>query len=119
MEQTRRSEPCSYFIVNDNKETITLEHILPEEPEGNWPQFTKEEVDAYSRRIGNLALLDKPNNSASRSAPFSAKKAIYGSVPYDFTSQLAVVTDWTKDSIVKRQAQMADVALKTWPMKTH
>ena len=52
---------------------MTLEHVLPEEPEGNWPQFTEEEHAAYWRRIGNLCLLPKGVNNDHRSADQKSK----------------------------------------------
>jgi Protein of unknown function (DUF1524) len=38
-------------------------HILPEKPEGNWPQFNEDQIRLYFKRIGNLVLLRASENS--------------------------------------------------------
>jgi hypothetical protein len=52
-----KGEATPWFIPNDDKQVINLEHILPQAPEQNWPDFSEEETKIYARRIGNLALL--------------------------------------------------------------
>jgi Protein of unknown function (DUF1524) len=63
MELAAKSEPEPWHIPNDDKSAINLEHVLPERPEGNWPQFTDEQVKLYYKRIGNLCLMRASDNS--------------------------------------------------------
>jgi hypothetical protein len=39
MEQVAQSEPDPWYIPNADRDAMTLEHILPEEPGANWPLF--------------------------------------------------------------------------------
>jgi hypothetical protein len=117
LEMALKDQPDPLFIPNADKETISLEHILPEKPQDNWKQFNQDEVDTYSRRIGNLALLVKKSNSDLRSADFETKKKVYAqSGGYDLTTQIVKLDEWTVEKIVERQKILAKLALKAWPI---
>ncbi len=116
LEMALNDEPEPWFIPNDEKEIITLEHILPEEPENYWPQFSQDDADAYYRRLGNLALLKAKSNSDLKSMDFKTKISVYKESSYKLTSQIATVSDWTKEEIIKRQQELAKYALKAWPI---
>lgn len=115
LERIVRREPTPWFNINDDKEVINLEHVLPENPDGNWPQFTRQEADSYWRRLGNMALHSKKINSDLRSAPFKEKKPTFDRCPYKLTSQIFDVEDWTPRVIDERQGKMAEFALRAWP----
>ncbi len=108
-------DPC--FIPNDDQQVINLEHVLPEKPGENWPLFTPEMAAAFYKRLGNVALLQAKANCDLRSSSFVEKRVVYAESPYELTSQIAAIKDWTSQSIAQRQAQMAELAVKTWPMK--
>lgn len=116
LEMVMKGESEPWFIPNDDKETITLEHILPEKPETNWPTFTPAEVDAYYRRLGNLTLLKAKSNSDLKSIDFATKKKVYKQSGYMLTSKISAVSEWTKEEIIKRQKDLAEYALKAWPI---
>ncbi|MGA2678332.1 MAG: DUF262 domain-containing HNH endonuclease family protein [Sedimentisphaerales bacterium] len=116
MESVAQSKSEPWYVPNSDKELMTLEHVLPEEPGNNWPQFTEEEVEAYCKRIGNLCLLPKKPNNDLRSANQKEKFAVYKGCPYTLTSQIANVPKWTKDTIIQRQKTLADLAMKAWPL---
>jgi hypothetical protein len=107
-------DPC--FIPNDDRETINLEHILPQKSMSNWPTFSDSEAKADWKRIGNMALLQAKKNSDLRSAPFTEKQAIFRDSPYELTSQLAKVDTWTHERIVERQNILGEYAVKAWPL---
>jgi hypothetical protein len=106
----------AYYVVNDDQAVINLEHILPESPEGNWPEFPPEVAAAYYKRIGNLVLMQAKQNSDLHSSSFDEKKKVYLSTPYVFTKQLGTLKTWNAELISKRQATMAAQAVKTWPI---
>jgi hypothetical protein len=114
LERVVKKEPTPWYNVNDDKEVINLEHILPESKGENWPQFSDQEAENYWKRLGNMALHSKKINSDLRSAPFSEKRPTYKECPYKLTSQIATAEDWTVGMINKRQTQMADFAVKAW-----
>jgi hypothetical protein len=116
LERVVQKAPYPWFVPNEDRDTMTLEHILPEEPKGNWPQFTEAEHAAYWRRIGNLCLLPKGVNSDLRSADEKTKFAVYKGTPYELTRQISDAPHWTKETISERQKGLAKWALKAWPL---
>ena len=116
LEMAAKGEATPWFIPNDDSQVINLEHILPEEPGNNWPEFEDETVGIYSRRIGNLALLLAKSNSDLRSCDFKTKKAVYKDSPYELTRMIAKFPSWTKKEITERQKRLADLALTAWPL---
>ena len=104
-----------YFVPLDDKETINLEHVLPKNPEENWDQFTEEEVEIYSKRLGNLALLKSKSNDALKNKKFEEKKKEYENCPYYLTTMISKYPQWTTKEIESRQETMANYALKAWP----
>jgi len=115
LEMTAKAEPEPWFIPQDDRSVINLEHVLPEKPEDNWPQISEEDVAQFAKRLGNLILLRASDNSQLRSAGFAEKRQIYARSPYVLTSQIAELDDWTVNAIVERQKRLAELALKTWP----
>jgi hypothetical protein len=116
LEMAAKGEAEPWHIPNDDRSVINLEHVLPQKPEGNWPQFTNEEAAFYYRRLGNLALLRSSENSDLKSANFATKRPIYANCPYVLTKQIAEAADWTKVAISDRQKSLAQYALKAWPI---
>jgi hypothetical protein len=116
LEMKAKAERYPFYLPNDDAQIITLEHVLPRNPEGNWPQFSREEAEAFHRRLGNLALLHAKGNSDLKSLPFTEKKAIYADAQYMLTRQIATLNDWTPETISARQREMARLALQTWPL---
>jgi len=116
LEMAAKGEKTPWFIPNDDPQVINLEHILPEEPGKNWPEFDEEIVSVYTRRIGNLALLLAKSNSDLRSSDFKTKKAVYKDSAYELTRMVARVSTWTKKEIAERQNTLANLALKAWPL---
>jgi hypothetical protein len=116
LEQVVQKATYPWFVLNQDRDAMTLEHVLPECPEGNWPQFNEEEHAAHWRRIGNLCLLPKSLNNDLRSAGDKKKFAIYMDAPYELTRQIASVPSWTKEIISERQKGLAKLALKAWPI---
>ena len=116
LEMAANEEPFPCYIPNDDQQVINLEHVLPQKPEGNWPQFTPEEADSYYRRIGNLALIQAKTNSDLRSASFEEKRKVFSQSPFKLTFQIANSNEWTTKEIAARQSNLADLAVKTWPL---
>lgn len=116
LEMAAKDEGEPWLIPNDDRQAINLEHILPQKPEGNWPDFEEEQVRMYRRRIGNLALLRASANSDLKSASFEEKKAVYAESPYVLTQQVSDVDAWTPTQISERQKVLAECALKAWAL---
>jgi hypothetical protein len=116
LEMVAKKEATPWFIPNDDKQVINLEHVLPEHPEGNWPQFDEEAVQINAKRIGNLALMLAKSNSDLKSANFDTKKTVYMASPYELTRQIAGLTEWDEAAIANRQKVLAGLAVQAWPI---
>lgn len=116
LEMAAKNEANPWFIPNDDKQTINLEHVLPDKPGKNWKQFDEETARVYLKRIGNLALMLAKSNSDLGSLAFKAKKAVYKDSPYELTRQISTVDDWTPEKISERQKGLAQLALRAWPL---
>ncbi len=116
LESVIQKQKDPHLIVPSDKEEITLEHVLPEKPANNWPQFTQEEHDSYWKRIGNMVLLRYKPNSDLKSKQFHDKVPVYKDCSYAFTQQVTTVPDWTMERIRERQVGLAKYALKAWPI---
>lgn len=116
LEMAAKNEATPWFVPNDDKQTINLEHVLPERFDGRWGRFDEDEARAYVKRIGNLALLLAKSNSDLRSADFKTKRAVYKTSPYELTRQISTVSEWNEDRIVERQKGLAELALRAWPL---
>jgi len=66
LEMKAKNEPQPELVPNEEEEDINLEHVLPGEPEQNWPEIDPELEAAYYNRIGNMVLLQAKKNSARR-----------------------------------------------------
>lgn len=117
LEMTAKNEAEPWFVPDDDRQIITLEHVLPKKPEGNWSQFTEEEAQQLTNRLGNQVLLRRRDNSELRSQAFIDKRVVYEASPYSLTSQVGQATDWTADAIRDRQKTLAGLAAATWPVR--
>lgn len=116
LEMAAKGEATPWFIPNDDRQTINLEHVLPEEPKKNWPEFDEETAKIYVRKLGNLALLLAKSNSDLGSGDFKSKLTVYKESPYVLTRQISDAKSWGPTQIRERQKGLADLALKAWPL---
>lgn len=93
----------------------TLEHVLPENPEANWPGFTDEQANEFVYRLGNLTIMEPKANRNLGNADFTAKKTIYALGPLQITQRIAAENaDWTPGRVAERQRWMARQATSVW-----
>jgi Protein of unknown function DUF262/Protein of unknown function (DUF1524) len=118
LELASSNEKEPWYVPNDDQAAITLEHVLPKTMRpGKWPRFDQEDARRYLKRLGNLCLLNRQENSIVDNDSFDAKKAVFkDKCPYVLTRQIADYDEWSPDSIEKRQANMADLATRAWPV---
>ena len=98
-------------------ETITVEHVLPQQPrEGSdwvrWFLDAKERI-RWVHRLGNLALLTRKKNSAASNYDFSTKKSAYfsrgGVSPFVLTTQVLNHGEWTPKVVADRQSELLGI----------
>ncbi|MBD2538318.1 DUF262 domain-containing protein [Coleofasciculus sp. FACHB-SPT36] len=109
-----------------NFPTITVEHILPQNPahDSLWVKsFTSlEEREKYVHRLGNLALLSCYKNSEAQNYDFDVKKQKYfttkkGVSPFALTTQVLMEQEWTPEVIEARQKKLIGVLQKVWRLE--
>ena len=105
------------FIPIDNTDIVNLEHVLPQNPSNIWNHISEEDRALYYRSIGNLALLTSPINTEAGNDGFDFKKQFYNQSEYILTQKIASYQTWNKESISNRQVELANLAVKTWPLK--
>lgn len=115
LEDGYKGESDPWWTPVDDPDVVNLEHVLPRNPMGNWPQFgTDEEAGAYKTRLGNQALILADDNSHSQSDPFEDKKPSFSKSTYHFTQMIGTQDSWTPVEVDERQVQMAATAVGVW-----
>ncbi len=106
-------------IVDSDPNIVDLEHILPKKPkEGEWTNFSNEEVEEFKNRLGNLTVMSKKKNSDLKSESFEKKVEVYKTSDIQITKDIAEkYSEWSLENIIKRQEFLADIAVKTWNLK--
>ena len=101
--------------IIDDPNRVHVEHILPKKINDEWINFNDDEHETYLWRLGNLTLLGQENNNRAKNKGFDKKKEIYKKSEIKMTRDLVSIDDWTTFTIVKRQEDFAEIALKIWP----
>jgi hypothetical protein len=113
MKDDGESEP--QYVPNDSGE-VNLEHILPQSPSAEW-KVDADMLRANFQRLGNLVLLQASENTLVGNSKFDDKKAVLSKSAFSLTREVAQCAKWDAEEINKRQAQLADLAVATWPLK--
>jgi hypothetical protein len=100
---------------------VNLEHIIPDaasERAIHWPELTAEEGESLANRLGNLTLLPYKKNSNLNGLDFPAKKAVYASCEGIYITKAIAdkYNTWGEKEVNQRQADLAKVAVKVWPL---
>lgn len=102
---------------------ITIEHVLPQSPpEGSewlgwWPDEETRKRDVH--RLGNLALLNRRQNSSAKNYEFEKKKKSYfatkdGGSPFMLTTQVLGENSWTPEIFERRQKALLKKLKDAW-----
>ena len=105
--------------------TITVEHVLPRNPERNSQWLIDfpddEERTEWTDRLANLVLLSRTTNSSALNHDFDRKKKVYfqkgGVVTFALTSQVLNETEWTPDVLKRRQKMLIDALKREWRLE--
>ena len=79
--------------------------------------MTPEEQKANLNRLGNQVLLSATVNSKLGNASFEIKKSALNAAEFSLTREAATFNSWGVAEIAKRQDRLAELAVKTWPLK--
>lgn len=117
LEEQERGGSDPELVPNANTEVINLEHVLPQNASHAWSHIPTDEQVLLLKRLGNLALMKTKVNIKAGNDGFAFKKTFYAQSEYKLTSRLNQEKQWDRHSIERRQAYMANLAVKTWPAK--
>lgn len=124
--QSRNNRIVRYILCNLERQagggdhdrdsaTFTVEHILPQNADGGWDQFSEIETDANIYRLGNMTLLETSLNRDIGNAAFETKLVAFADSMFETTKKIAVDNDdWTPQRVNARQNAMAKVAISIW-----
>jgi Protein of unknown function (DUF1524)/Protein of unknown function DUF262 len=124
--QSRNNRIVRYILCNLERQfgggdhdrdsaTFTVEHILPQNPEGGWGQFSEIEADANTYRIGNMALLETTLNRDIGNASYEAKRPVFANSMFETTQKISADNDdWNPQRVAARQNALAKTAISIW-----
>lgn len=103
---------------------ITVEHVLPQNPDedSQWRRdFTEEEADYWTHRLGNLLLLNRRKNSQAQNFDFGKKKNGYfssgqGVAVFALTSQVLKESEWTPEVVGRRHEELLGTLREAWDL---
>jgi hypothetical protein len=117
LENTLNGSKIQELVPNPSTSHINLEHVLPQNLKEGWLKTWKPDAArGYLKRLGNLALLNSKENSKTGNDDFAKKCTAYSTSSIVLTQRIAEFSDWTPESIDARQKQMAELAVKAWPI---
>lgn len=111
--------------IEYNPKSLTLEHVLPQQPEGTeweitWPDETEREK--WLHKLGNIVPLNRKANSAARNFSFKEKKEKYFTNPKTKTSSYSLTTrvlnyeSWTIASVQRNQEELLNTLIQEWQL---
>lgn len=103
---------------------ITVEHVLPQNPpqESQWTRdFSEEDAEQWTHRLGNLLLLNRRSNSRAQNYDFAVKKDKYftsdqGVAVFALTTQVLKEPVWTPEVIADRQKYLVGTLAREWDL---
>lgn len=101
--------------VLEDTTVFNLEHIIPLTPSDKW-KLSEEIVQGYSKRLGNMTLLDPAMNVDVGNKSFDEKLPTYKASPLLITQEIAKEKSWGPKEIDERQALMAAKAVNIWKL---
>lgn len=110
-----RIEASAGATIDVDSAKYNLEHILPQNPAVNWPQFTHEEAQDMLNRLGNCTILETSLNRDLGNSDFQSKKLVFEKSKIVATQSVAANNqDWNSSRIDLRQRQFAKTATSIW-----
>lgn len=122
----RLDEALSTPEASYNSSMATIEHILPQTPPENsdWLKWWHDdELRSESlHRLGNLALINRKQNSTAKNYPFERKKTAYffgrgnQSSPFLITNELNSLDTFTPVEFNNRQERFLEKLKQAWDL---
>lgn len=92
-----------------------IEHILPESPGAEWPEYNENRDNKFIYRLGNYTLLNASENRDIGNKDYPAKKAVYQNSSFQITQKVSEDNNtWNAERIATRQKTIAKWATSVW-----
>lgn len=96
-------------------DTLTIEHVLPQNAFDDWEGFTHEEARAMIYRLGNMLLLPATVNKRLGDDNYTNKREEYLNCSIQLTRQFAEENEsWSPEKMAAWQSQLAKWAVSIW-----
>ncbi len=106
------------LVPSDDTSQVNLEHVIPLNfSEAHWGELDREVAEGLYSRLGNMALLNARKNSKIGAVGFSEKRNTFKATPFSLTNMIAKNDKWGAEEVSARQAILAKLAVKTWPLR--
>lgn len=114
LERFARGEKNCELVPNTDVAAVNVEHVLPEHLGPGWAALHADVAAAYYGRLGNQVLLKAKVNSEIGNRGFEEKQKFLAASEFGLTRQVGESKSWGPDEIERRQADLADMAVKVW-----
>jgi hypothetical protein len=112
----------NYLDPSSDKEKIskiiTLEHILPKNPDKTWLEYLGKknlDKDDLIYKLGNMTLLTKKMNADMHNEFFITKRDnYYTESKLKINDSLKEIDEWDDETIQERQKSFGKLAIEIW-----
>ena len=104
--------------IDPESDLFTIEHILPENADDTWGNFTFEEINRSVYRMGNLTLLERKLNREAGQKGYVEKIVLFAQSNSELTKTLPDnFNTWNEDKLAARQRELAKHAKAIWKIQ--
>lgn len=104
--------------IDAESDLFTIEHILPENADDTWGNFTFEEINRSVYRMGNLTLLERKLNREAGQKGYVEKIVLFAQSNSELTKTLPDnFNTWNEDKLAARQRELAKHAKAIWKIQ--
>ena len=104
--------------IDPESDLFTIEHILPENSDDTWGNFTFEEINRSVYRMGNLTLLERKLNREAGQKGYVEKIVLFAQSNSELTKTLPDnFNTWNEDKLAARQRELAKYAKAIWKIQ--
>jgi uncharacterized protein with ParB-like and HNH nuclease domain len=104
--------------IDPESDLFTIEHILPENADDTWGNFTFEEINRSVYRMGNLTLLERKLNREAGQKGYVEKIVLFAQSNSELTKTLPDnFNTWNEDKLAARQRELAKHAKAVWKIQ--
>lgn len=104
--------------IDPESDLFTIEHILPENADSEWGEFTDEEINRSVYRIGNLTLLESKLNFEAGQKPYADKIKLFEQSNSELTKSIPIhYEQWNESKLAARQKNLAKHAKAIWKIQ--